>query len=249
MEPKSIEDVSEILDSFNIGDISSLLEKQLDLSENLSVNMTDYFKPLHLHYTRVMEDPSIPDDVKGETKERFFNVCRTFIKIISEKFNLVVDTNWMIDHEGDLPGLATALYNFFVKDIVENIQEVCINYIQKNKAELFEMFEEWKNKKYSMTLVNKKNYPLNMAVILANIYDVTTFILSALSGEQYIQYMNQDYIPLRVVYPMLQEGNIAGEFIDVISEMYTENWNLRASVCYQILTSYKVVESQFIFLY
>ncbi len=243
MEPKTIEEVSEILDTFDIEDIASLLTKQLDLSENLSVTMTDYFKPLHHRYVQITNDDSIPEDIKGEAKEKFFNVCRLFIAIICKKFDLTVDTEWMIDHEGDLPGLVTALYCFFVKDIVENIQEVCINYINKNRKKIFELFEERKNKKDSMTLVNKKNFPLDMAVIMANIYDVTTFILTALSEEQYIQYMNQDYIPLRVIYPMLQDGIIAGEFIDIISALYTENINLRAVVCYNIMTSFKVLES------
>lgn len=244
MEPRSVEDVSEILDTFNIEDISSLLKSQMDLSENLSVNMTDYFHPIHLHYSKIVNDESIPDDLKAEAKERFFNVCRIFINIISEKYNLTVDTDWMIDHEGDLPGFATALYCFFVRDITTNLYEVCTNYITKNRKELFEMFEEKKNKKDSVTLVQKKNMPIDMAVILANIYDVTTFILSAISEEQYINYMNQEYIPLKVVYPMLEDGIIAGDFVDTIHEIYTENLNLRASVCYQILTTFKVVESQ-----
>lgn len=243
MEPRSVEDVSEILDTFNIEDVTSLLTKQMDLSENLSVNMTDYFMPIHLHYSKIVNDESIPDDVKSEAKEKFYDVCRIFINIISEKFNLTVDTDWMIDHEGDLPGLATALYCFFVRDITTNLHEICTNYITKNRKELFEMFEERKNKKDSVTLVQKKNMPLDMAVILANIYDVTTFILSAISEVQYIDYMNQDYIPLRVVHPMLEDGIIAGEFVDIISEIYTENLNLRASVCYQILTTFKIVES------
>lgn len=243
MEPKAIEDVSEILDTFNISDVSSLLEKQLDLSENLSVNMTDYFKPLHLQFSKIMNDESIPDDIKSDAKERFLNVCRIFIRIIADKFELEVDTEWMIDHEGDLPGFANVLYCFFVKDIISNIQEVCINYINTNKKEIFEIFEERKNKKDSITLVNKKNFPLDMAVILANIYDVTTWIISTISEEQYVQYMNQEYIPLRVVYPMLEDGIIAGDFMEVINELYRENLNLRASVCYKILTSFKVVES------
>ena len=243
MESLMYEDISEILDTFNIEDISSLLDRQLDLSENLSVTMTDYFKPIHLHYTKIMNDDNIPDDVKQKATERFYNVCRIFIQTISNKFNLTVDTDWMIDYEGDLPGLATAMYCFFVKDIIENLQEICVNYINKNKDAIFELFESRKNKKDSMTLVNKKNYPLDLAVILSNIYDVSTWILSALSEEQFIEYMNQDYIPLRVIYPMLVDGIIAGDFVDVINEIYTENLNLRASVCYQLLTSFKVVET------
>lgn len=243
MEPKTIEEVSEILDTFDIEDIASLLTKQLNLSENLSVTMTDYFKPLHHQYVQIMNDDSIPDDIKSEAKEKFLNICRIFIRIICNNFDLDIDQDWMIDHEGDLPGLVAALYCFFVKDMIGNIQEVCVNYINKNRKELFELFEERKNKKDSMTLVKKKNFSLEMAVILANIYDVSTFILSALSEEQYIHYMNQEYIPLRVIYPMLQDGIISGNFIDVISGLYTENINLRAIVCYQILTSYKVIES------
>lgn len=236
MNSRTIEDVSEILDTFNLEEISSLIEKQLDLSENLSVTMTDYFKPLYYHFQQIMNDESTDDELKDSAVGQFHEVCKLFIRIISNKFDLSLNDEWMYNHEGDLPGIANALYCFFVKDLSSNIQEVCMNYIAENKKSIFDIFEDRKNKKDSLTLYQKRNYTIEMAVILANIYDVTTWILSAISEEQYIKYLNQDYIPLRVIYPMLEQDIISGDFVDVISEIYTDNLNLRADVCYQILS-------------
>ena len=42
MEKTIIEDVSEILETFNLEEIKDLLKKQVDLTENIGTNMTDY---------------------------------------------------------------------------------------------------------------------------------------------------------------------------------------------------------------
>lgn len=244
MNPNIIEDVSEILDSFDLGDISNLIEKQIDLSENLSIQSTDYFKPLNYHYQQIMNDETLTDEVKQEATERFHNVCLLFINLIMKEFDLEIDKEWLYDHDGDLPGVANTLYCFFVKDISSNLQELFINFINRNKNKIFEIFEERKNKKDSITLVNKRNYPIELAVILANIYDVSTWILTQIDEQQYFDYLNQDYIPLRVVYPMMQQGIIGGEFVERISESYTENLNLRADVCYKIISYYKALQEK-----
>lgn len=233
-----IEDVSEILSTFNLEEISDLLRKQVNLSdEDNPLQMADYFKPLYYRYRSIMDTDENPQEYKDETQRRFIEVCNLFIDLICERFNLTIDETWRFDNEANLPGLVTALYSLFISDIVSNLQEVCINYINKNKKEIFQVFEERKNKKDAATLVNKKKHSIEMAVIIANIYDVSTWILSQLSEEQFVQYLNQDYAPLRVIDKLLQDGIIAGEFMDTINEAYADNMNLKAETCYRIISS------------
>lgn len=239
METTIIEDVSEILETFNLEEIKDLLNKQVSLTENIGTNMTDYFKPLYFSYKSIVEAEENSQEMKDEAAKRFNEVCNLFIDAICEKFHLQLDDEWRDLHELDLPGLVTALYCFFVRDIVLNLQEVCINYIQKNRKEIFNVFEDRKTKKDASTLVEKRKHPIDMAVIIANIYDVSSWILSQLTEEQYIQYMNEEYIPLRILYPMFQNGDISGDFLETINEAYSENLELKAETCYQILSVIK----------
>ena len=236
MEKTIIEDVSEILETFNLEEIKDLLKKQVDLTENIGTNMTDYFMPLYFSYKSIIEAEENSQEMKYEATTRFNEVCNLFIDAICEKFHLEINDEWRMLHEMDLPGLVTAMYCFFIKDIVSNIQEVCINYIQKNRKEIFTVFEDRKKKKDASTLVEKRKHPIDMAVIIANIYDVSSWILSQLSEEQYIEYMNDQYVPLRVLYPMFQNGDISGDFLETINEAYSQNLELKAETCYQILS-------------
>ena len=237
MKTTAIESVSEILDTFDLIEITDLLERQINLSDgNIIDRNTDYFKPLYFKYKSIMDDEDNPDDIKEETRQKFMNVCHIFINIIAKYFNLSIDQEWINDNEGDLPALVTALYCFFVKDIVSNLQEVCINYINKNKKDIFTLFEDRKNKKDCVTIVSKRNYTIETAVIVSNIYDVATWILSQMSENKYIMYMNQDYAPLIVVDKLLEDGIIAGEFMESINNAFAENLPLKAEVCFQLLS-------------
>lgn len=239
MTPTVIEDVSEILDTFNLGEITDLLKKQVSLSgDNPVSKMPDYFKPLYYKYLSIMDSEDNPQDIKDMATERFTEISTAFINIICERFELEIDQEWKDDNSTQLPGVATALYCFFVQDIVSNITEVCLSYIRQNKNEIFQVFEERKNKKDAATMVNKRKMEIEMAVIAANIYDVTSWILSQLTEEQFLHYTNQEYIPLRVVRGFLTEGILSGNFANVISDIYEENPGIKAEVCYQLFNCF-----------
>lgn len=231
-------EVSQILDTFNLEEISKLLQSQLQITEasDISIQTIDHFKPLYYKYQNIIKNEDIPQDTKEETIEKFTNVCNIFLSLLCKKFDVSIDDTWKDDHEKDLPGLVMSLYSFFVLDIASNIQEVCINFIKKNKAYIFEAFEEKKNKKDASTLVVKKMLPIEMAVIIANIYDVTTWILSQLSEEQYILYSNQDYLPLKLISGLLNEGIMNGDFMIEINDMYSSIVSLKGNVCFNIIS-------------
>lgn len=241
MKPMTVEDVSEILDTFSLSEISDLLKKQVELKDNdAGLITTDYFHPIYLKYRSIMESEETSGDIKDEATERFNDVCDIFINLICEKFNLAIDQDWKEEHKTQLPGLVTSLYHFFIRDLSTNLQEVCINYINQNRKTIFEVFEERKNKKDASTLVNKRNFPVDLAVILANIYDTSTWAIRQLSEEEYIRYMNNDYAPLKVIQSLMEESIISGEFMDVIEEVYEDCVGLKGQVCFNILSSFKV---------
>lgn len=235
MKPTTIEDVSEILSTFDLEEINTLIQTLLSFKEE---RYNDYFRPLYVDYKRIMESDT-DKELKDKAEERFFSICRSFINEICKKFNLSIDDTLVDDNEEQLPALVTALYCFFVKDLAANIQEVCIGYINKNEKSIYEVFEERKNKKDAHTLVSKRNYPIELAVILANIYDASAWILQQLSEEEFIKYLHPDYSVLRIIDSLLQDGILAGEFMEVISEIYEECVNLKAEVCLNIISNFE----------
>ena len=244
MKVSTIEEVSEILETFDISEISDLLRKQIDLKEDsMGVIRTNYFHPLYVGYRSIIDSEEINGDVKDVATERFTTICNIFIEFICQKFQLSIDQQWKLENQDQLPGLTTAMYSFFIRDLSSNLQEIFTNYINQNKKVIFEVFEDRKNKKDASTLVKKRHYPIDLAVILANIYDTSTWIIRQLSEESYFAYMNQDYAPLRILKGLMEDGVITGSFMDTMEEVYEECIGLKGEVCFNLLSTFRMYEN------
>ena len=243
MKQTVIYEMSELLDSFNLEEISKLLNSQLQITEtDMTIQSVDHFKPLYYKYLSIVNTEENSSDIKEEAKTRFMDICNIFLSMICKKFDLGIDETWKDEHYEDLPGFTMALYSFFVLDLTNNIHEVCINYIKNNKNYIYEAFEERKNKKDASTLVSKKIMTPEMAVIAANIYDVTTWILSQLSEEQFIMNMNQDYCPLKLISQLLEDGIMNGDFMTEINDLYASDISIKSDVCLKIINILKTLD-------
>ena len=243
MKQTVIYEMSELLDSFNLEEISKLLNSQLQITEtDMTIQSVDHFKPLYYKYLSIVNTEENSSDIKEEAKTRFMDICNIFLSMICKKFDLGIDETWKDEHYEDLPGFTMALYSFFVLDLTNNIHEVCINYIKNNKNYIYEAFEEKKKKKDASTLVSKKIMTPEMAVIAANIYDVTTWILSQLSEEQFIMNMNQDYCPLKLISQLLEDGIMSGDFMTEINDLYASDISIKSDVCLKIINILKTLD-------
>ena len=239
MKQTIIEDVSEILNIFNLDEITQLLHKQINTNSSFGENRSDHFKPIFVEYNSIMEEESNTGEVKDEAQNRFNAICNIFIDLICNKFHLELDPEWKDDHMNELPGVVIALYDFFVVDIVNNLNEVLVTYIRNNMETIYEKFEDRKNKKDAATLTNKKQFSPELAIVASNIYDITTWILQQMSEEQYIECMNPEYGPLKIFSNMLENGIANGEFMQEINDMYASDLSLKSDVCFQILSLIK----------
>ena len=235
MKQTVIYEISEILDTFDIEEITKLLQNQIESNDVIGTRGVDHFKPLYYKYQSILNTDENSDEIKDQAKSRFMNICKIFLKLISDKYHLDIDDNWLSDNYNNIPGLAMALYSFFVLDVESNIYDVCLNYIKKNQSFIYESFEDRKTKKDAATLINKKMVPQEIAIIISNIYDISSWILSQLSEEQFIEYLNPDYLPLNLISNMLNEGLMNGDFMVELNDIYTSNISLKSSVCFQLI--------------
>ena len=223
LQEKILVEVSDILETFNIAEISLLIKDQINGDSDDFINITmDHFKPLYFNFAKLTKY-DLEEDIKDEAQNRFFGICEVFIEEICKKFQLEIDSEWIGTRYNDLPAITMSLYSFFVLDFTQNVYEVILNYIIKNKDLVYKTFEDLKSKKDASTLANKKSLGPEMAVIISNIYDINKWIMMNISEEDFLDYLDKDYIPLKVIRPMYLEGKLSGNFVDVISNTYSIN--------------------------
>ena len=242
MKQSVVYEVSDILDMFNLEEIARLLNQQINIDgvSELSDSPVDHFKPLYYKYKKILDSEGNSDEIRRTAEIKFTNICNIFLAMICRKYNLSIDLEWKDDHSQDLPGFTMALYSFFVLDLKSNIYNVCFNFINRNKNDIYSTFEDRKNKKDAMTLVNKKILTPEMAVIVSNIYDVTTWIMNQLTEEQFVLYLDQDYLPLKLIKGLLEDGIMSGDFMEELNNIYCTNFSVKSDVCFNLISNMKL---------
>lgn len=232
-------EISDILSSFDINEISRLIKDQInsDYENDPSTDiLTDQFSPLYISYSKIMNNNNYSSEVKSEVEKYFNEICEIFLSCICEKFHLNINQDWKEDNFKNIPGITMALYNFFVLDFEKNLYEVILNYILKNMKFIYKTFEGMKNKKDSSTLVNKKSLSPEFSLIVSNIYDIATWILHQMTEEEFFEYIHEDYLPLKLVRGLFAKGYIVGEFVEVIADIFSASIMLRSSIGFDIIS-------------
>lgn len=232
-------EVSDILETFNIAEISLLIRDQINGDEdNFINNRTDHFMPLYYKYA-MLTKYDLEEDIVNEAEHRFFSICEVFIEEICKKFKLQLDPEWMALKNSELPAITIALYTFFILDFTQNVYEVILNYIMKNHELVYKTFEDLKNKKDASTLSNKKNLSPEMTIIISNIYDIMKWILLNIDEGDFLDYLENDYIPIQLIKPLFVEGVLTGEFVDTISDMMNDNVTLNSKIGFDFVINVK----------
>ena len=241
-------EVSEILSSFDLNEIQSFVDDQILGDENVSAptqDTTDHFHPLYLDFQNILSHTD-DEDVIRVVNQRFDAICDIFLKAIEKKYCIGVSDDWRSDHPNDLGALTLALYSFFVLDHQDNLEEMLYNYILDKKDKLYSDFESLRQKKDASTIINRKAYSAEMAIIFANIYDVCTYILDHLTPMDFFEYIEQEYIPLQIIKTMYENGDLGGvygdeypidgrDFTDCIAENFRENTGYKAAICFNVV--------------
>lgn len=241
MKDSVLIEISDILKVFDIYEITQLVKDQINTNyteDNMTETMANHLKPLYYTYANLTKY-NLDEDTKKDAMIRFYSVCRVFVEAITNKFNLKVDKEWLNDNVGNLPSFTFVLYSFFVLDFASNIQEVLLNYVNKNIDELYRLFEEMKIKKDSATLANKKSLSPEISLVISNIYDITKWIFDNMTEDEFFEYFNSDYLPLSIIKKLFDDGNISGNFMEVINEIFQKNIHLKSKTCFKLIYGFR----------
>lgn len=229
-------EISEIIQIFNMDEVKEFMEEQISSNEYSEPN--DHFHQIYLAY-RQLEDRMMDDETRHMVRSKFEEICLYIIRSITKKYNLVISDDYIENNIGNIGAITLSLYLFFVIDLKANVTKVLENYIMANKVILANTFESMKSKKDSTTLSLKKiiNDP-ELALLIANIYDISDYVIDLITMEGFIDYLDTDYLPVEIIKKLLSENVLVGDFIEPISEMFKNSIELKNMICFEIMSKY-----------
>lgn len=239
-------ELSEILDTFDTNEISLIVDSQIldpkfDMLGDASV---DQFSPLKNRYEGIIEVNENPE-ILEEVQARFLSICDIFLDALERKFSVKISDEWKENHRNDIPDVTEALYNTFVLNFITNMEDALFKYILKNKMEIFRVFEDDRNKKDASTIAKKKNFNIEDAVILADIYDICAWILDNLTVDSWFEYSDLDEVDMALIHSMYEstdlmdseEGDppVSVTFVDRLTEIFKKDTSVKGVLCFNLI--------------
>lgn len=239
-------ELSEILDTFDTNEISLIVDSQIldpkfDMLGDASV---DQFSPLKNRYEGIIEVNENPD-ILEEVQARFLSICDIFLDALERKFSIKVSDEWKENHRNDIPEVTGAIYNTFVLNFITNMEDVLFKYILKNKMDIFRAFEDDRNKKDASTIAKKKNFNIEDAVILADIYDICAWILDNLTVDSWFEYSDLEEVDMALIHSMYEstdlmdseEGDppVSVTFVDKLTEIFKKDTSVKGVLCFNLI--------------
>ena len=234
-------DFSDVVESFDLEETRRLLLSQLEsLHDDVCEAMPDNFKIVYQRYTSIKDNKGLQDpDVMSDVQLAFDDICNLFIDLISNEFDFDVDDCYLEDHQGELSAIALQFYLFFVLNLRSNLYNVLLTFISRNMDQLASQFEDLKQRKDSITEINKKMEDPNVALIASNIYDVVDWVMENMDEDTFFDCMEPDYIALAPVKSMFDNGQMTGTFMVALRDLLKENISMKGRICFDIICKLK----------
>ena len=157
MNETTLEEVSRIMDDFDLYDIRDILSEQIENSSgDYTSPVIDHFQPIYKSYLALNELKDQDQEDVEILRQRFYQICNMIINLITKKFNIDIDDEYLSSTK-DLAGLCLAMYSFFVIDFYENVKEIAKNYEEIDKDLLDEEAINENFKEILINCCNKKN--------------------------------------------------------------------------------------------
>lgn len=232
--------VANLLVDMNVDEYEKIFAKQIqNEDEDYTSPAIDHFAELYNRYSKIFDIEDIDEDDAAELARRFEKICHTVILCINSKFDTGVDVETICEIDGNLAGVTLAMYKFFIIDFQSNITSIMHNYLAQHTEEIYNQFSGLEQKKDVVTATNRKYFSDQMAMIAANMYDISEYILSMLDENDITEYCEPGYVVAPLIHRLVDTGKLTGKFVSSIMDIYKQNTDLKARVCFNIICDIK----------
>lgn len=234
-------DLSDVIETFDAEESKRLLDAQLEaLHDDACEGMIDNFKLLYQRYASIRDrEGGMDPDTKEQAANLFYAICEMYINRITDTFDIRPDDQYMEEHYNELPSIALQFYLFFVLDLRSNLFNVLLSYISQHIDEIASQFESMRQRKDSITEVNRTLEDQNIALVASNIYDVIDWVMGEMDADMFFENMEPGYIVLAPMKAMYKACVIDGGFIDILKDIMRENISMKARIGFDIICRLK----------
>lgn len=244
VNPDTMNDIANIMDEFDLETLKDVFRNQIINDDELGIKI-DHLAVIDDLYKRAKNTEHKEEDDFAYILSTYRAVCSYIVSLITTKYDLGYDEEWINDHLEYLPSFTKVLYHFFVLDVYYIILELLNNYIASHVDELYEAFKDYTQDTTLSNWVNSKILDEKWAIIVSNIYDITDYIFSVVNNDNVFDYLNKKYLPTTVLNTMIDLNVINGDFVHSFSEMYKEQLNFRSAIAFDLV--YKIKESHYLY--
>ena len=242
--PDTMMEIANILNDFDEESLLDIFKSQIiDDNDSYTSLPVNQFQPLYLSYVNAKSIQNVDEDDILELDHRFQNICIGIIELISAKFGIEIDDEWISAHFNQLPAITVALYQFFVLDIFYIFLEVLNNYIVKNMDELVNTFSDSVQGKDSSTIANLNKLDPKYAVLASSMYDVTDYIFTLIDTEDLFKYLDSSYVPGMLIQKLYDEYVASGDLVSKFADIYKEDLGLRSKIVFELIYRIKKIGS------
>jgi len=233
-------EISDILDNFNLNQISDILTNNIlspeaEFDNDIPIN---YFSILYAKYKNMLEEYDDPD-IKRAIEDRFSEICLMFIDIMKTKFEFELSEDYMSTNSNNLVPITVALYSFFVIDYKAIVTKILINYIKKYYNDIYKIFGALKNRKDVSTSANKNTETKSdLSIIMANIHMIAEWVMDNLESlDDILEYMDHDYIYYSFIKKLNDENHITGRIAYNYNRIFKKSITLKAEIAFDVLSA------------
>lgn len=229
-------DVSDELQLEESTEVDALLEAlSLDMmKDNItsqitgeSASVTDFLGIVTDKFYTIINNEEINENDRAEVKHQIVDFCQDLIATVGDTFDLAINL-MSDDYETHLELLQT-LYNFFVLNRFEHVQDFFINYINMNKMPIIDsIVDEDTGKDITSMSYKKKNIPRENTIILAKVSEIISFIQSsdAVDSMEFLDVIDDGEADVVDMKNYFFDGTIAGGFTqEIIESVIGDNYD------------------------
>ena len=229
------EDLSDLNNVTNLDDLLNPLGLSLTTDNirkqvrNETSSTLNFLEEVRSKFDNFLVEDSIEEEDKTEIKLQMIDFCEDLIQQIVDEYGLFL--NVISDDYETLLSILDTLYNFFILNRYQNVENFIIQYIEINKAPLADSIETDDKIRDVTTISNrKKNFDPLDVFVLSHIHEIINFIKNSnvVDSLEFIETINDGELYIDKIANLFTEGTLYGNFVPkllqvVLGDEYDSN--------------------------